>query len=296
MSNALVFRESDYKILHQLADEMEPRLRRAFLRAIRTQSLGTIDELLHLVYAENLPGALRALGIESIPDDIYESTAPLLRELLASAGNRTLQMIPGAAQAGLSFDIVNPQVLQWIADHVGLLITNITDDMRDGVKYVLFRGIRDGLPPDRMAYLIKDIVGLTERQSKALYNYAMKLHATGISPSQYRRQVDAYGKRLLEHRAMMIARTETISAANYGQLNSWYQAADAGLLNPARTERRWVVTPDDRLCPRCKRMKGKQVSFYDSFEEPDDIGGVTQTVMAPTLHPGCRCTTRLVFV
>ena len=95
------------------------------------------------------------------------------------------------------------------------------------------------------------------------------------------------GQKALKSRAKLIAQTETMSAANGGARLAMQTAQTDGLLPPnARIE--WIVTPDDRLCDRCRAMDRQTVPLINgAFTEPGKVGG---GVMYPPLHPRCRCT------
>jgi hypothetical protein len=97
-----------------------------------------------------------------------------------------------------------------------------------------------------------------------------------------------YAARLHRQRATLIARTETLRAANLGQQLSWQRAAEAGALVPAEWRRFWILTRDDRTCPHCRKMLAHPgVMLTQSFET--DFG----LVLTPPQHPGCRCTVAL---
>lgn len=105
--------------------------------------------------------------------------------------------------------------------------------------------------------------------------------------------VQRYYERALRHRAKNIARTETLRASNAGQQELWRQAAEQGYLKPERTRRKWIVTPDDRLCEYCKDIRVRNedgVPLDEPFEAEDG------PVDYPPAHPSCRCATGLLFL
>ena len=123
--------------------------------------------------------------------------------------------------------------------------------------------------------MIRPLIGLTSRQAAAV----LKLRtAKGVLAA------DRYAAQLLKHRALTIARTETIRASVDGQLAIWREAQRQGLL-PMNARKRWIVTPDDRLCPQCAPLKGVEVPLNSPF--PGGVDG-------PPLHPNCRCAVSVV--
>ena len=90
----------------------------------------------------------------------------------------------------------------------------------------------------------------------------------------------------------------TITSSNHGQLMLWNQAAEKGLLDPRTTRRIWIATSG--ACPYCAALDGKTVGFTEQFSSEREAADGTPKdpviVMAPALHPHCRCTSSLVFV
>jgi hypothetical protein len=86
-----------------------------------------------------------------------------------------------------------------------------------------------------------------------------------------------------DDRAEVIARTESMTAANEGQRQSWDQAVDAGLL-PQDATRVWIAAADP--CPECEDLDGEEVALDEEY--PNDGGD------GPPLHPNCRCTEGIV--
>jgi hypothetical protein len=76
----------------------------------------------------------------------------------------------------------------------------------------------------------------------------------------------------------------TIDSLNAGVLEGWKEAERQGFLDTDEMGKKWIVTPDDRLCPICAPIPDQGVihieeKFATSAGEKD----------APTAHPHCRC-------
>jgi len=84
-----------------------------------------------------------------------------------------------------------------------------------------------------------------------------------------------------ETRADLIARTESMRAANFGQREAWAQAVDAGLLT-GDEQRTWIATGDEALCPICEALDGATAGLDGEYPDPGGEG--------PPAHPRCRCT------
>ncbi len=133
---------------------------------------------------------------------------------------------------------------------------------------------------------IRQLVGLTRRQAQAVDNYNAALVEEGRKPDQIERMTAKYRDKMLNRRAMNLARTETTNASTAGTQAAWDQAADKGLLNRVTLRQGWGVTPTDALCPICAAIPGMN---------PDGVplGGFFATpigpVSGPTVHPQCLC-------
>jgi hypothetical protein len=89
----------------------------------------------------------------------------------------------------------------------------------------------------------------------------------------------------LRDRARTIARTETIRAAQQGQMAAWREAADRGILERDRTFRVWQ-TVGSAACDICAPMNGERAALDTPF---------SNGLMEAHAHPNCRCTMSLVF-
>lgn len=152
----------------------------------------------------------------------------------------------GADVKSFAFDITNPNAVAWVQQHAAETISGISEDTRSQIREVIEEAFSEQFDVDDLADEIGDIIG-----------------------------DDA--------RAEVIARTEVQRASNQGQLEAWDQATEEGLLTGTETKE-WIVTPDDRLCPICEPLDGKNVGLNENFDvDGDSIDG-------PPAHPNCRCT------
>lgn len=188
----------------------------------------------------------------------------------------------------LAFDVTNPEAVTWAEERAGVLIKEIKDETLKSVRMIMKRAFTEGLPPRTSARLIREVVGLTSRQTASTLTYRDKLLKKGMKTLRVESLVKRYAEKLRKRRALVIARTETIAASNEGQRQLWLQAVKAGYLT-GEEQREWIVTPDDRLCERCAVMDGQTARINEPFRP--ETG---KSVMSPPLHPNCRCATGLV--
>jgi SPP1 gp7 family putative phage head morphogenesis protein len=199
----------------------------------------------------------------------------------------------------MKFDQANPRAVRWAKDRSAKLVTSITTEQRKALRNIITRSILEGFDPRQASILIRNTVGLTVGQSNAVANaYGRMIISAGKSitlgskrirvpefPSDefLDAQMHAYADRLHKYRAETIARTETMTASNQGQLELWQQAVDEGQLTGTE-EKEWIVTDDTKLCPICEPFAGQRVPMTGSFSA-DGL-----EIDAPPAHPNCRCT------
>jgi DNA topoisomerase-1 len=176
------------------------------------------------------------------------------------------------------FDSSNPASIEWAREHAGKLITGMKEDAKAAVRTIIADGIEQGRSVKDTAELLKDAVGLTERQGNSLLDLRDQLEEEGLSKSEIRDELAARSEEMTDDRAEVIARTETMAAANEGQQELWDQAIEKGLLTGAEMKE-WIYTPDGNACDDCEELDGQTVPVDEEFPDGD-----------PPLHPNCRCT------
>ena len=167
----------------------------------------------------------------------------------------------------------------------------MTEATKDAIRAIIERGFTEGLTPQQMGMEIRQIVGLTSRQAQAVLNFKGSLIANGVEGDLLTARVEKYAAAQLRYRGTMIARTETLTASNAGQRETWLQAREKGLL-PSSQKRGWVLTPDGRLCTvLCEPMDGAEVGL----DEPWTLSDGRSVMIPQQAHPDCRCAQALVI-
>ena len=141
-------------------------------------------------------------------------------------------------------------------------------------------------PIPKMAKDIQDVIGLTERDARAVIARGKALKAEGASDAQIAKAKKNLHKRFLRRRARNIARTETISARNNGQMQAWQLAINEGKLD-SDMKKVWIMADGCSICTELASLD--PVPVNQPFDSPD-VG----FIMAPPAHPSCRCSLGLV--
>ena len=295
-----------YRELHEIADRLNPRVRRDFREAIeRIKGTVLIDELEAAVLSGRESEILQMLGLENK----VRAQAGLLIASLAAVFERsaraTLNIMPKEVRQQMSFDMTNPESVRFLERYrMGLISPvsvgpageeiGITAATRAGIAEIIRGGFEEGFPPREMARQIRENIGLNRRQARTWLNHRALLVEEGFTGKKLREKTDRFYQRLLRQRALTIARTETIRASGAGQQAVWEQAQQEGLLDPRETRRIWIVTPDDRLCEICEAIppanrEGRRLN--EPFWSP--LQG--RYIMHQPAHPRCRCAMGLRF-
>jgi hypothetical protein len=286
-------------LVHRVADRMAPRWRRAFLEAIE-RARGRIDvrALEAALTSGNLYAAQQMLGLDALAADLGGDAGvrALLRATMHAAADAARADLIRRFGVEINFVEHNPNAVAWIQRAGGDLITEITTATRDAVRAIIERSFRQAIAPRDAARLIRDVVGLHSRQVTAVERFRADLVEQGVAGDELERRAAAYAEAQLRRRALTIARTETIGAANMGQQLLWQEGVRQGQLSPERMRKVWIVTQDDRLDTKvCEPMPfleaNKHVAIDGVFTTGDG-----QQLATPPAHPNCRCAVGLVIV
>ncbi len=287
---------AEWRLIHRQADRLVPVVRTAFVRAVEAVARATPWED---ITARLTAGRLdvedlvpwNSVGIDALMNPFtrifqqgFERTGQLVaRQLqLHKRYSLTKQVVRAVFEPG------QPRAAQWAGSNAAARVVEINDETLAGIRAAVVRGFEEGVPPRVLARDLRQVVGLNARFARAVINRRIRLIAAGMDPVRLTREIDRYARRLLRVRTESIARTETIRASTEGQLESWRQNREAGLLSRALVKE-WIVTPDDRLCPICAPLAGVQA----------DVDGLFTTtngrVSGPPAHQQCRCSLGLAI-
>jgi len=292
--------DPSWRELHALARTFEPAVRDLFLTAIAALTNADVAAAILRALTLNDPTtALHAIPTETLAPTLAELSAVL--ESLATdasrlARGRLLGMhLPAGVTAEIAVGLGTMPVLptaeiaQWARTYAASLAQDLSDETVRALRSIVGAAVESGQSPARMAKLIEQIVGLNRRQAAALARYRQALVEDGVATWKVERLTGRYAARLLKQRAIAIARSETIAAANMGNLETWRRNVREGVLDPERWVREWLAIGDPRTCPDCEALDGQRAPIGQPFISP-----TYGEVWAPALHTNCRCLVALV--
>jgi len=193
----------------------------------------------------------KRINVDSVLFDLKDEVAkfrkngkPILTDMVAAAGNEELALL----SIGIAFDITNPRVTAFLERKAMTFAQEVNETTIKKLKKTLIEGIEAG----------EGIPDLSKRVSTVFDEATTS-------------------------RTIMIARTETISASNFGALESYKQS---GIV----TKKGWI-TARDRRVRDSHQIDGQEVNLDDNFTLADG----TQTQYpggsgVPEDDIQCRCT------
>lgn len=331
-----VRRKVPIREMKRIATTWEPLVMEAFLKAarmVRDQVVlkamvdaiksGNVELAIDLSGAAKLGQAMRGVGLP--PGE--KSVNDYLMEAFQSGAVMGALQLPKEAGLKAALDLTNPESVRYMREHLPLLIREITNDQRRMVRSLVLEGFTEKVAPIDIARQVRDVVGLTELQGRAVINFRRQLETgemgsgkapwdrrlSGPEQAQARNlfeaeapnqaKVDAivarYEQSLINRRALDIAGTEVHTASIQGQRELWDQAQTDGLLDPSKTRRFWLDTKDDRERDEHLAVPGMNPNGV-GLDEP------FQTPIGPVMDPGtsgvasfdinCRCAVGLGFI
>ena len=278
--------------IRRIIDKFTPRLRLAFLEAIKgVKGQVKMKELTAALASNRITSAMSAVNVESLEDflrgvGLPPGTVSFNEELIAgfsAGGVTTINSFPKRISVNMAFDLLNPNTVRFMENYRVPLIRELTRKTREGVLEAVQRGLISGKSPTKQARQIRELIGLTKVQSRAVVNFREQLETRevlgftrpdkrrlsaverrlvarhmkegGLTSKQIDSMVNRYNQSLVNRRALNIGRTEAVRSSAKGQLDTWRQAKRKRLLSP-NARKKWIVTPDDRLRDTHARIPG----------------------------------------
>lgn len=310
--------------LEAQANQYKPALRRAFLRAVALARVNIDEhELAEAIQHGNLAGAAELiLGPEGSSPLWAELNHAVRLAVAKSTATFSAQIsVNDMPAARVVFGIQNPRALEALRTSQLELIREVDAKTRAGIKAYLYDSLEAGRNPrsvisQLVGHVQADgtrkggIVGLTERQARAVSNYRKYLEGldsraleralrdkrfdttvaraiaehSSLDPDYIAKLVGRYEANYLAYRAETISRTESLKALQLGQKMAWDEVVSQGSVTAGALSKRWVTAKDERVRPAHADMEGLTIG-YDELFEPED----TDPIWAPPAAPNCRC-------
>lgn len=276
------------RLLRSFLDANEPGLVRFLVNTWRSQGKAiTYKELREAILAGDISPEWLEDWMQDYSRFVKEHLQPAWEKAIEAGVTDLKQRYPV-----WNFDPMADSVRSWTANHAAEFVTNVTTTQIEGLRAVIHRAANlEGMTVDELARSIRPMIGLTKQQATANLKYYETLRANGVSPKRAQESSLYYSARQHRSRAYTVARTELATAYNAGAHEGTKQAQAAGLIGECVKE--WSTADDERVCPVCGAMEGKQVAMDEDFGA---ARGNWSTRLHPPAHPGCRCGVKYIEV
>lgn len=315
--------------INALADRLEINLARRFLEGVQNvKNSLPLKEIARLIQDGQYSAVLQIVNNELI-DQGFTGFSQAVIDSYVKSGNLSAKMGVeysaaasalrlgnasriGQAGAGVPslnafFNVTNPETARVLNNYRMSLIQQVTVQVQNTVREELTESILDGVNPLDSARNIRDSIGLTSRQRKAVSNFRKALNRLNsgdsnalneilsrklrdkrfdatlkgllknnknLSKEQIEKMVSRYTEKYIKYRSEVIARTESIRTLNIANKQHWQSLVDEGRIPENRLERLWINTKDSHT-------RDAHVYLGNKYGEPGEGVGLNE----PFIHP-----------
>ena len=307
-----------------LMAKQEPRIRRALQEAYETiRNELDMAEVTRAIQTGDTDDIVQMVRPFVTNNALQEFAAALSASTLAGSALAAEVQVPVRNLSGdvvnFVFDAANPHISRFAQNYTTRRVREIGEDVRAIIREVIRSETTLGANPLQTARRIRESIGLTVRQERAVFNFRRMLQigdaealtrrlrdrrfdstversiADGVplTQKQVDRMVARYRARYIKYRSETIARTEALRTVN-GANNTFLQSyVDTGQIAAQQVKRFWHYSQDDKTRPAHRMipsMNPEGVGLYESFRTP----------LGPLQYPGdpdgeaanvinCRC-------
>ena len=269
------------RLLREFLDSNEPSLVRFLVNTWRSQGNAiTYKELREAILNGDIDPEWLEDWIQDYSRFVAQQLHPAWLEAMAAASADLERKYPT-----WFFNPMADGVRAWTDTRAAEFITSVSNAQAEGLRAVIQRAaVLEDMTVSELARAIRPMIGLTKQDSMAVMNYYETLRANGVSEKKAHDRAARYAAKKHRERAYTIARTELATAYNAGAHEGTRQAQAAGLLGEC--VKIWCTAGDERVCPFCGSLDGKQIAMDDEFP---GASRSWSTKLHPPIHPRCRC-------
>jgi len=178
--------------------------------------------------------------------------SPIVKLILSLAGTSRLEHLGSMMKAKVRYNVNDPKVKKWLGERMRRFSAEVTGTSFDEIEAILRTGFTDGLP----------VATIAETLSEKFASWE-------------------------EYRAPLIARTETISAINFADVDSLEQTGMDKVLN------KFWLSARDGACRDTHAEADKRYSGGIPVDEMFEVGGDSMIAPGngsdPSENINCRC-------
>lgn len=317
MLNTELYKQSqEIDRLRRVLATQSRSIARAFRSYIQLATSNSVTrQIRRLVEAGEIENAL-AIADSYVVRLVNAIRSPF-RTVASNEIERIAERLRVRPNVAISFDELRPSVVRLMQQNQLNLVTQLTDQQRASLRRAFTETIsRTGRRSD-LTRAIRNSIGLTTQQLNAIDHYRNLLeqgsrdalemtlrdrrfdstvenvsrNETPLTPEQINRMVDRYRFRQLNHRASIIAGTESLRLVNQARHEALVQAADQAEIPPENIVRVWQTIRDGRQRHTHDSMHGQTRGLNEPFVSPSgsqllypgDISAPAKEIV------NCRC-------
>jgi hypothetical protein len=306
------------RLLRQ-ADQISAKVRQAFLDAVN--NLGDridIEQIRSLLEQGRVDQALHTVDAQLLQQG-FAPVAEAITGAAVDAARQTARAVNALGEMNISFGITNPQTVDFLRTYEMGLIRAMSADALASVRAAIQAGVAAGRNPLDVARDVRQFIGLTDSQARAVLNYRNALEqgsrdalsrqlrdrrfdptvaraARGesvLSTEQIDTMVGRYEARYLRYRSETIARTESIRSLGAGNHQLWNQAANSGKVDANLVTKKWVTVGDHKVRDTHRELDGQVVKLNERFQ---CSGGPIMYPGDPNASAAMTCNCRCVVI
>jgi hypothetical protein len=222
-----------------------------------------------------------------------------------------------SGELAIVFDAINPKLTQVMSYYKMGKIQQITEDIRESIRRTINDSVNAGMSPKDTAKEIRAYIGLTRQQQQAVNNFKQLLinkpaeamhrelrdktfdtvlarmirNKETIPAQKIEQMVEAYRQKYITHRAVTIARTESIRALNMASRQIWTDLVSEGQVPEENVVRVWLANIDNKTRDSHRALHKKRVGLNEAFKSSlGDIMYPGDPLASPDNVINCRCT------
>jgi len=277
----------EWKKIHEIADEAVENL--------STEYLSATENLRENVRVTALAEGFRNNNLNQVQREIdwnrYISSLAVLglslREIINRSGNEMKRHLPPEMR-GFEFEVDN-EIENWIDMRTSELSNHFVNSSRESFNFAMRDINNEDIGDSRKARFLLPLIGLTTRQVIAVNNYRRNLIAEGVAFDRVQTLTENYANESLLYRAERMGKNESMLSANHGYMAMVFLGIKAGVIPRRVAKKRWIVTPDDRLCQFCEPLADVSIPVNEMFSTAYGL------MEEPPMHIHCRCSFEIIF-
>jgi len=285
--------------IHDLAVRNERPFAKAFRETMEAAAGSmSVEQMTGYLELDRPELAIQVFNRDLVDAAYGQKLYTLVQTLMRKAAKLALPTVTGFQKADPTeeelviralLDLNNPEAIRAASILGASEVTAITLATQRALREIVTQAQTTGLSvPEqarRIAQELKKGVGLTAPQVKTLARLTAEWETAGVADLAGLKE--RMRKQMIRQRSLVIARNETMEAANAGVNSLWNAAMDEGYL-PTTVEREWVTQPGLNAmnpCPICRPMDGQRRQMGEPFRSPYN----NATALRAPIHVQCMC-------